>query len=237
MGVNKMGISINKVTLLAIVFSLFTNQSLARTENVTIGEIKSLREIEQNKNEEIFDYEKHVPHKVQPKTKLKLTAVNSGIPELAYNDMQALADYGIISLPAGVTSVKLGDFSRKDMALLTIKALDVLGLKDTPVNKSFPSSAQGAKEALELKSEFDYELRNYGKDELAVFHNHLGHTPFNDEDFSAIFRNHNNNKYMIVLTDGVPNVALNYDKSYYSDDVISKTKSKLQQLKYLLILH
>lgn len=36
---------------------------------------------------------------------------------------------------------------------------------------------------------------------------------------------------MIVLTDGVPNVALNYDKSYYSDDVISKTKSKLQQLK------
>ena len=36
---------------------------------------------------------------------------------------------------------------------------------------------------------------------------------------------------MIVLTDGVPNVALNYDKNYYSDDVISKTKSKLQQLK------
>ena len=48
---------------------------------------------------------------------------------------------------------------------------------------------------------------------------------------SGQFTKTDNNKYMIVLTDGVPNVALNYDKSYYSDDVISKTKSKLQQLK------
>ena len=48
---------------------------------------------------------------------------------------------------------------------------------------------------------------------------------------SEQFTKTDNNKYMIVLTDGVPNVALNYDKNYYSDDVISKTKSKLQQLK------
>lgn len=37
-------------------------------------------------------------------------------------------------------------------------------------------------------------------------------------------------KYIIVLSDGVPNVAINYDKKYYSDDVISKTKSELQSL-------
>lgn len=37
-------------------------------------------------------------------------------------------------------------------------------------------------------------------------------------------------KYIIVLTDGVPNVAIDYDKNYYSDDVISKTKSELQSL-------
>ncbi len=36
---------------------------------------------------------------------------------------------------------------------------------------------------------------------------------------------------MIVLTDGVPNVALNYDKSYYSDDVISKNKIKIATIK------
>ena len=39
------------------------------------------------------------------------------------------------------------------------------------------------------------------------------------------------NKYLILLTDGVPNVALNYDKVYYSDDVIAKTKAKLEALK------
>lgn len=44
------------------------------------------------------------------------------------------------------------------------------------------------------------------------------------------FTSENNTKYLIVLTDGVPNVAINYDKFPYSDDVISKTKSKLQQL-------
>lgn len=37
-------------------------------------------------------------------------------------------------------------------------------------------------------------------------------------------------KYVIVLTDGVPNVAIDYDKNYYSDDVITKTKTSLQSL-------
>lgn len=44
------------------------------------------------------------------------------------------------------------------------------------------------------------------------------------------FTKTDNNKYMIVLTDGVPNVAIDYDKIYYSDDVISKTKTQLKQL-------
>lgn len=46
----------------------------------------------------------------------------------------------------------------------------------------------------------------------------------------TLFTSEQNNKYMIVLTDGVPNVAIDYDKTYYSDDVISKTKSCLQQI-------
>lgn len=37
-------------------------------------------------------------------------------------------------------------------------------------------------------------------------------------------------KYVIVLSDGVPNVAINYDRNYFSDDVISKTKSSLESL-------
>lgn len=41
------------------------------------------------------------------------------------------------------------------------------------------------------------------------------------------FSSEENSKYIIVLTDGVPNIALNYNKSYYSDDVIAKTKQEL----------
>ena len=47
---------------------------------------------------------------------------------------------------------------------------------------------------------------------------------------SQYFTEEDNNKYMIVLTDGIPNVALDYDGMYYSDDVINKTKAQLQAL-------
>ena len=47
---------------------------------------------------------------------------------------------------------------------------------------------------------------------------------------SQQFTDEANNKYMIVLTDGVPNIALEYNNPYYSDDVINSTKSKLQEL-------
>lgn len=47
---------------------------------------------------------------------------------------------------------------------------------------------------------------------------------------SQNFSSENTNKYIIVLTDGVPNVAIDYDKVYYSDNVVNKTKTKLQTL-------
>ena len=46
---------------------------------------------------------------------------------------------------------------------------------------------------------------------------------------SEQFTEENNNKYMIVLTDGVPNIALE-NNSYYSDEVINLTKTKLQEI-------
>ena len=47
---------------------------------------------------------------------------------------------------------------------------------------------------------------------------------------SEQFTKTSNNKYMIILTDGVPNVAIDYDEQYYSDDVITKTKQQLQSI-------
>lgn len=44
------------------------------------------------------------------------------------------------------------------------------------------------------------------------------------------FSNEKNNKYMIVLTDGIPNIAVGYDKIYFSDDVITKTSQQLKSL-------
>lgn len=37
-------------------------------------------------------------------------------------------------------------------------------------------------------------------------------------------------RYIIVLSDGVPNIAIDYNKKYYSDDVIQKTKNKISSL-------
>lgn len=47
---------------------------------------------------------------------------------------------------------------------------------------------------------------------------------------SQQFTETDNNKYMIILTDGVPNVAIDSHTPYYSDDVINKTKQQLQTL-------
>ena len=47
---------------------------------------------------------------------------------------------------------------------------------------------------------------------------------------SEQFSEENNNKYMIILTDGVPNVGLNSNNPYYSDTTITQTYNKLLEL-------
>lgn len=47
---------------------------------------------------------------------------------------------------------------------------------------------------------------------------------------SQQFSEEDNNKYIIVLTDGVPNVAIGSNNPYYSDTTITQTKEQLQTL-------
>ena len=47
---------------------------------------------------------------------------------------------------------------------------------------------------------------------------------------SQQFSEEDNNKYIIVLTDGVPNVAIDSNNPYYSDTTIAQTKEQLQTL-------
>ena len=44
------------------------------------------------------------------------------------------------------------------------------------------------------------------------------------------FSRESNNKSMVILTDGVPNVSLDFDFTYYSDNVIANTKNELINL-------
>lgn len=48
---------------------------------------------------------------------------------------------------------------------------------------------------------------------------------------SQQFSEEKNNKYIITLTDGVPNVAIGYNTIYYGDEVITRTKQQLLDLK------
>ena len=47
---------------------------------------------------------------------------------------------------------------------------------------------------------------------------------------SEQFTNEKNNKYMIVLTDGVPNIAIDWDGTPYSDDAIMKTVQQIKDI-------
>ena len=47
---------------------------------------------------------------------------------------------------------------------------------------------------------------------------------------SQQFSEEDNNKYIIVLTDGVPNVAIDSNNPYYSDTTITQTREQLQTL-------
>lgn len=47
---------------------------------------------------------------------------------------------------------------------------------------------------------------------------------------SQHFSSEQNNKYMIVLTDGIPNVSLGHNNPYYSDETIDATKNELQSV-------
>ncbi len=92
-------------------------------------------------------------------------SVDAGIPLKAYDDMQTLANMGIVNLPPGVADVRSGNFSRNDMALMTMQAMDVVGVKDADIdglNHDIVMRRQGTKEILELRNIFAPELKNYG---------------------------------------------------------------------------
>lgn len=129
---------------------------------------------------------------------------------------------------------------RKDLVFESAKTLVSNLLKDNENLKigvvSFSTNTDASKEGTTEDAQVVSKLSNDSNALLNSISSIEATGPRTDleaglEVASGEFTKTDNSKYMIVLTDGVPNVALNYDKVYYSDDVIAKTKAKLEALK------
>ena len=129
--------------------------------------------------------------------------------------------------------------SRKDLIFESAKTL-VSNLLEGNDNLqvgivSFSSNVDSSQEGTSADANVVAALSNNATELNNAISNIEANGPRTDLDAgitlaSKQFTETDNNKYMIVLTDGVPNIALNYNNPYYSDNVINTTKAKLQQL-------
>lgn len=133
------------------------------------------------------------------------------------------------------------DKTREDLVIDSAKTLITNLLKDNDNLKigivSFSTSIDISKEGTIEDAKLISELTNNTEDLISVVSNIQYDGPRTNLDAGITLaqqyftdKTDTSHKYIIVLSDGVPNVAIDYDKNYYSDDVISKTKTSLQSL-------
>lgn len=133
------------------------------------------------------------------------------------------------------------DKTREDLVIDSAKTLITNLLEDNEKLKigvvSFSTNSDVSKEGTIEDAKLISELTNDSESLISSFSNIKYDGPRTDLDAGiSLAKKHftdeanNSHKYVIVLSDGVPNVAIDYDKNYYSNDVISKTKTKLQSL-------
>ena len=141
------------------------------------------------------------------------------------------------SMLNSVTSEK----TREDLVIDSAKTLITNLLKENDKLKigivSFSSNTDISKEGTIEDAKLISELTNNTENLISAISNIKYDGPRTNLDAGITlaqqyFTNETDisHKYVIVLSDGVPNVAIDYDKNYYSDDVISKTKAKLKSL-------
>lgn len=134
-----------------------------------------------------------------------------------------------------------GDTTREDLVINSSKTLINNLLEDNDNLKigivSFSTNSDISKEGTIEDAQLISTLSNDSESLISAVSNIEYTGPRTDlsagirlakEQFSGDVDNAH--KYVIVLTDGVPNVAIDYDNNYFSDDVISKTKSELESL-------
>ena len=135
-----------------------------------------------------------------------------------------------------MTEVVSGTTTRRDLVINSANTLVENLLENNPNVKigavSFSSSAEVTQEGTLQDATLVSELTN-NKDELLNAISSVQSIGVRTDLDAGItlanqyFTQNEDSKYIIILSDGVPNIALDYDKKYYSDDVINKTNSKL----------
>lgn len=131
--------------------------------------------------------------------------------------------------------------TREDLVITSAKTLITNLLKDNSDLKigavSFSTNSDIQKEGTLEDAKLVSELTNNSESLISSISNIQYDGPRTDLDAGISLakkyftsNTDKTHKYLIVLSDGVPNVAVDYDKNYYSDDVISKTKANLTSL-------
>ncbi len=131
---------------------------------------------------------------------------------------------------------EVSNTTREELVVNSAKTLVNNLLKDNDTLKigvvSFSSNTDVSKEGTIEDASLVSELSN----DASKLNNSISNIKYNGPrtDLDAgitlakqYFSSEKNNKYMIILTDGVPNIAIDFDKNYFSDDVIKKTNTSL----------
>lgn len=220
---------------LFLILLLLTNLSFASYSTVTMSVVEEpICTIELGENSK---FEKKLISKDlnNKEVTLQLQVTNGEITNKPTGEIMLVLD----NSDSMITEVS-EDKTRKDLIFNSAKTLVSNLLRDNENLKvgivSFSTNIDTSKEGSIEDASLVSTLSNDASTLTNAISNIQANGPRTDLEAglslaSSQFTKTDNNKYMIILTDGVPNVAINYDKIYYSDDVISKTKAQLQQLK------
>ena len=222
----------NKIfILLFLIFILIANLSFASYSTVTMEVVEEpvcTIEIGENSKFEKKLIKKDLTNK---EVTLQLQVTNNEVAKKLTGEVMIVLDNSD-SMNSTVSENK----TRKELIFESAKNLVSTLLKDNDSLKigivSFSSNPDVSKEAT-LEDAFDVcKLTDNATELTNAISNIQTNGARTDLDAglnlaTSYFSEDATNKYMIVLTDGVPNIALGYNNPYYSDDVIAKTKKSL----------
>lgn len=222
----------NKIfILLFLIFILIANLSFASYSTVTMEVVEEpvcTIEIGENSKFEKKLIKKDLTNK---EVTLQLQVTNNEVTKKLTGEVMIVLDNSD-SMNSTVSDNK----TRKELIFESAKNLVSTLLKDNDSLKigivSFSSNPDVSKEAT-LEDAFDVcKLTDNATELTNAISNIQTNGARTDLDAglnlaTSYFSEDATNKYMIVLTDGVPNIALGYNNPYYSDDVIAKTKKSL----------